>query len=187
MRVFDRNRCIDWAYDFVAELFLMIFLSTVIFSWKWKNCCQVGASPVSGCCFWHFFFCPLEALTWIQTEPLKQKRKKRKRGATGTVASNSTAQVLLEALRTEAVRKGRAANDVTLTLGTLKMIIILYLKSITAQSLLMAAVTITPLPQTVQLTTTLTDFQVLKLFYIERHFPKSQKSLSKSCCTYGIF
>lgn len=117
--------------------------------------------------------CPsLEALMWILTAPLKQKRKRRKRGGTTTATLSSIAREQLGATRTEAVRKERDASDGTLTLRTLNMKTVSRLKNAAAQTPLMPAVIIYPAPiipplQTVQLTTTSMDTQVSRLFHIQ--------------------
>lgn len=93
---------------------------------------------------------------WIQTEPLTQKRR-RKRGGSGTARPSSTAQEQLGATRTEAARRGRAVSDVTMTSRTLNMTMVFHQKNGGAQTTWMEAVTIycppnAPRPQTVQLT-----------------------------------
>lgn len=123
----------------------------------------------------------------IQTEPLKQKRRRRKRGGSGTARLNSTAQEQLGATRTEAVRRGRAARDDTMTARALNMTVIFLQKNASEQATPMAVVTIrcpptTPQPQTVQLTVISTVTQVLQDSHIQSHLQMSLKYRNKCCC-----
>lgn len=97
----------------------------------------------------------VEPLTWIQIDPLKQKR--RRGGGSETAMRRSAAQEQLRATGTEAVRRGRAASDIAMT-ETLSMTVGFHQRNAGAQTTLMAVVT-TPHLHPVQLTTISMDTQ----------------------------